>query len=144
LLANIDLDPKKYALRQARPSPQVARFHSMKNLVSEYYPRVDRGDLDWVLAMFANDAVYTRADSCYEGKNEISEFYCADRKINGRHTINTIMESGNTVAVQGVFKGQGADGSPKNVRFSDFWQFDRNLVSSRNTYLALGSNYVKD
>lgn len=97
-----------------------------------------------IVALESFDAVYARADSRSVGKDEIADFYHLNRKINGKHTIDNILEKGISVVVQGIFKGQGADGSLKNMRFSDFWRFDKTLVSTRDTYLALGSDYVKD
>ena len=116
----------------------------MKRLIAEYYPRVDAGDLDWVIGLFSDDAVYVRADAEYAGKPAIEAFYRGDRKIGGRHTIQGLFESGDTVAVQGVFCGVGADGSPRDIRFSDFWHFRQVKVVARDTYLALGSDYVRD
>lgn len=116
-----------------------------RHLIREYYSKVDSGDLDWVLALFAEESEYLRADACYPDKRAITEFYRVDRKIVGVHTLNRLYESGDTVIVDGVFDGAGADGAEKHVSFADFWQFDaHHLVCSRKTYLAVGSNIVKD
>lgn len=85
------------------------------------------------------------SDAVYSGKQAIAEFYTADRKIQGRHSLENVVADDNTVIANGVFEGIGADGSPKRIGFADIWQFDRHgLVSSRKTYLATGSDYVKN
>ena len=114
-------------------------------VVTEYYARVDAQDIEWVVALFADDAVYDRAGSNYIGKAAISAFYRGDRKIMGAHTLQTVASVENTVLVNGVFRGQGYDGSPKQIGFADAWRFNEDgLVSNRQTYLATGSSYVKD
>lgn len=115
------------------------------NTIKDYYPKVDAGNTDWVIALFAEDGDYHRADVSYMGKKEISDFYQNARKIKGKHTLESIFAEGNTVAVSGVFEGVGADNSPKKIRFADFWTFNQEgLVCERKTYLASGSDYVRD
>ena len=113
--------------------------------VREYYTRVDTGDIDWVLALFAERSVYFRADACYADKSEITEFYLNQRKIQGVHTLSDLYRDGDTVIVNGRFDGTGVDGSEKHVGFADFWCFNsQGLVASRRTYLAVGAEVVKD
>ena len=116
-----------------------------EHIIREYYRRVDKGDLDWVLDLFADNSEYTRADACYASKAEIEAFYRRQRKIAGVHTLEHLYQSGETVIVDGCFDGKGADGSEKHVGFADFWQFDPDgRVANRRTYLALGSQVVRD
>ncbi len=119
----------------------------MKNedKIREYYSRIDAGDVKWVLALFAKDGDYFRADAKYIGHDAIAEFYETGRKIQGEHSLENVLNHNNLVAVNGEFKGVGGDGSPKKIGFSDFWTFnDKGLVSLRKTYLAQGSDYVKE
>ena len=119
--------------------------HRHEFIVQEYYPRVDAEDVEWVIALFADDAVYHRADSSYVGKRAISSFYRGERKILGRHTLENIATDDDKVLVNGVFCGEGHDGSLKKVGFADVWQFDATgLVTHRQTYLAIGSGYVRE
>lgn len=116
-----------------------------RHIIREYYTRIDSGDLDWVLALFAEESEYQRADACYPNKRAITKFYRADRKIVGVHTLNGMYESGDTVIVDGVFDGTGTDGAEKHIGFADFWHFGtHDLVSCRKTYLAVGSEVVRD
>ena len=114
--------------------------------VSAYYPRIDDVDTEWVVALFAEDAVYFRADAVYAGRVAIARFFCEERKIRGRHTIDrmwTDHSSASVVAV-GRFDGQGLSGDARSVRFADVWQFNEaGLVTQRQTYLALGHEYVE-
>lgn len=114
-------------------------------LIADYYKRVDAQDLDWVLALFADDAVYDRADASYVGIDAITRFYRGERKILGAHTLDSIASSEELVMVTGVFSGKGHDGSSKHIGFADAWQFNNTgQVARRRTYLALGSDYVKE
>ena len=113
--------------------------------VKAYYPKVDAGDLDWVIGLFSDDGEYQRADALYCGKKAIADFYHGDRKIQGNHKIENIVVEDSAVVANGVFEGVGSDGSPKKIGFADVWIFDDSgLVASRKTYLAMGSEYVKD
>jgi len=112
-------------------------------VVARYYKKVDRGDIDWIINIFSKDAVYARADVLFKGRDEIANFYRGDRKIYGTHTINLQIVHEDRVIVQGVFDGKGAKGYPVNVRFCDFWRFCERFVISRETYLALGSDYIR-
>ncbi|MEM6935905.1 MAG: nuclear transport factor 2 family protein [Pseudomonadota bacterium] len=113
--------------------------------VIKYYNRVDAGDVDWVINLFAEDAVYDRASEVYKDRTAIEQFYRSERKIDGRHTLTNVASSNDTVLVDGEFQGCGADGSSKKIGFADCWRFNEaGKVTSRNTYLAIGSDYVRD
>ena len=116
-----------------------------QDIVRAYYPKVDAGDVEWVINLFAETGVYERADAVYDGKAAIADFYRGDRKIRGRHSLENIVADGDTIIVNGVFEGFGADDSPKKIAFADAWKFDdAGKVASRKTYLAIGADYVKD
>ena len=118
---------------------------SHEQTIREYYRRIDAGDIDWVLDLFDEESMYARADATYPGKTEIAEFYRTERKISGTHTLTKMYCVGDTVIVNGVFEGVGADGSKKNVGFADFWRFNnRGRVAHRASYLAVGSDVVRD
>ncbi len=113
--------------------------------VISYYDRVDAGDVDWVINLFSEDAVYDRASEVYASKAAIEQFYRSERKIEGRHTLTNVASCKDTVLVDGEFRGRGADGSLKKIGFADCWRFNNaGQVTRRNTYLAIGSDYVRD
>ena len=119
---------------------------SPKEMVTDYYPAIDRVDHDTVLSLFAPDAVYKRADVEYRNLAEIRDFFCEKRQIRGRHTIDRIWtdRDGMTVLVTGAFDGEGEAGDPRSVKFADIWHFnDAGLVRERQTYLAMGHAYVE-
>lgn len=115
--------------------------------VEEYYRRIDQSDVAWVVSRFSADAVYERAETSYSGLGEIGRFFREQRLIRGVHQVDTLVanSNGDVVIAAGRFEGTGRQGDPKNVGFADVWQFDADgLVKKRQTYLALGSTYVRE
>lgn len=116
-------------------------------VVREYYRRIDACDTDWVSKLFDARATYSRADATYQGRDAILLFFREQRKIRGRHQIERIIMGtlGNVVTAIGRFHGVGHEGDPRDVGFVDVWTFNANgLVHRRQTYLALGNNYVRE
>ncbi|MDE1918385.1 MAG: nuclear transport factor 2 family protein [Sphingomonadales bacterium] len=113
--------------------------------IREYYRRIDADDLDWVLSIFAEDAVYDRADATYRGIDAVSEFFRVTRRISGIHEIDRVWSVDPwTVVATGQFAGTGVAGDVRAVRFVDIWHFDAGThVDRRQTYLALGHEYVE-
>ena len=113
--------------------------------IKEYYQRIDANDTDWVVDLFADDAVYARANSRFEGKHSIENFFRNGRKIRGTHGIENACAVDNRVFAKGEFVGVGDAGDDRRVRFLDVWYFEPGgKVTLRETYLALGHEYVKD
>ncbi len=113
-------------------------------VVESYYPKVDNGDIEWVIDLFAENGEYKRADAVYSGKQAIADFYRNDRKIRGAHVLERVLVDGPNVVTLGRFVGKGHDGGAKDIGFSDYWQFDATgRVVLRKTFLALGNEYVK-
>lgn len=91
-----------------------------------YYERVDAGDVDDVLAWFAEDAVYHRPGYApMSGRAALAEFYGGERVIaSGAHTLDDVLVDGDRVAVRGRFEGALRDGSRASVGFADFITYD--------------------
>jgi steroid Delta-isomerase len=118
-------------------------FDMNKDIVELYYQKVDAGDIEWVIDLFTDDAVYQRADCTYPGKQAIAEFYRNSRKIRGKHSVEGLVTEGDFVVAFGEFNGVGEQGQPKHVEFCDVWHFRGSKVDHRRSYLALGNDYVK-
>jgi ketosteroid isomerase-like protein len=107
-----------------------------KTLATTYYEIVDsRGATD-VASLFAEDAVYSRPGyRSLVGRESILNFYRQERVIaTGAHRINSMICSGERVAVQGVFTGNLKDGTSVSIGFSDFFEFRNELIVERRTY----------
>ncbi len=117
------------------------------NLISNtvrYYEMIDRGDVDGVIGLFMEDATYKRGESFFADLQEIEHFFRTQRKITGVHHLKTILYQKGLIVVRGDFLGKGADGLPRHVEFCDFWDWDASgKVKGRQTFLALGSHYVR-
>ncbi len=104
--------------------------------VRRYYDDVDGADVDAVLRVFTEDAVYRRPG--YEpmrGIDAIRAFYRGERVIaSGRHAIDALVGSGDEIAVRGSLTGTSRDGASLEVRFADFWRFRGDRVAERRTY----------
>ncbi len=117
-----------------------------KKAIEAYYPHIDNVDIDWVIALFHEDAVYQRADIIYRGLAELRKFFFEERQIRGEHIVDALWadDATETVFVTGRFEGQGVAGDPRSVAFADVWRFDdAGLVVRRQTYLGLGHAYVE-
>lgn len=116
-------------------------------IVEEYYSRIDQSDVPWVLSRFSAKAIYERADVSYNGLDEISQFYRSQRLISGVHLIDTLTSNptDDLVIATGRFAGTGCKGDERNVGFADVWHFGADkLIRKRQTYLALGNDYVRE
>jgi len=105
--------------------------------VRRYYEFVDAGDIDSLIQLFDDDAVYRRPG--YEpmcGRRQLEEFYRGERIIEtGTHTLSDVVVQRSQVAVNGEFAGVLKDGKEVSVRFADFFAFSENgLFSERETF----------
>lgn len=124
----------------SRPDDGAAR----QALIADYYRHIDRTDVDWVLALFAPDAVYERADATYTGIAAIARFFRQQRRIRGEHVIERMWTDADSVVATGEFRGTGEAGDARRVRFADVWRFGGDgRVVRRQTFLALGHGYVE-
>lgn len=121
-------------------------MNNFKNIVRNYYPTIDNGNVGAILLLFSNDASYKRADQNYANISEITEFFRNKRQIIGLHIIDRIWsnDSGDVIFATGKFEGKGVAGDARSVEFADIWQFNAiGLVFKRQTFLALGHAYVE-
>ncbi|MFE3741850.1 nuclear transport factor 2 family protein [Streptomyces sp. NPDC059134] len=106
-------------------------------LARTYYAKVDAGDVDGLLALFAEDAVYRRPG--YEpmwGKPYLESFYRGERVIaEGRHEVVTVTTQSPRVAVTGTFSGVLKDDSRVHLGFADLFTAGADgLFTHRETY----------
>jgi ketosteroid isomerase-like protein len=117
--------------------PKAPQYQIMAAIRS-YYELVDKGDIDGLLALFAENAIYHRPGySPIIGRNGLARFYRSQRVIDcGRHVvINLLIDNDGGVAVEGTFAGRLRDGNEVNLRFADFFGLDESvLIETRNTY----------
>ncbi len=104
--------------------------------VREYYRLVDLDDVDGLLALFTDDAVYSRPGyPPMHGRAELAKFYGGERVIaRGRHTLEQVVTHNPQIAVTGAFEGVLKDGSAAQLRFADFFVFDGARIARRDTY----------
>ncbi|MDL4818700.1 nuclear transport factor 2 family protein [Actinomadura opuntiae] len=104
--------------------------------VREYYRLVDAEDVDGLLDLFADDAVYDRPGyPTMRGRSDLARFYGGERVIaGGRHTLDRVVASTPQIAVTGSFEGVLKDGSETRVRFADFFVLDGPRIVQRDTY----------
>ena len=132
-----------------RPAFELAYLSRLdaSDIIREYYRRIDAHDTAWVVDLFAEDATYDRADATYRGRAAIAHFFQVERQIRGSHTLDDLLCDARLglVAVTGAFEGAGKAGDARNVGFADVWRFNADQrVIRRQTFLALGSQYVRD
>lgn len=106
-----------------------------------YYTAIDRSDVEHVLRMFADEAIYDRAGVEYRSVPAIRKFFCEDRQVTGRHEVEDIWadNASRTVIAAGRFEGHDTAGQPRAFGFCDIWRFDEaGRVAKRQSFLALG------
>ena len=102
-----------------------------------YYERVDAGDVEGVLAWFADEATYYRPGyPPMRGRSALAEFYGGERVIDsGRHSLDEVLVQGERVAVRGRFDGTLKDGSTVSIGFADFIRYDADgRAAERRSY----------
>ncbi len=107
------------------------------DVVLTYYETVDTRSPEAVVELFSPDAVYRRPGyAALEGSAQLLDFYGGHRVISeGRHTVETLLVSGNTAAVQGTFEGTLRDGRKVALRFADFFRVAASgRIVERDTY----------
>lgn len=105
--------------------------------VRRYYELVDADDVPGLVALFAPDAVYRRPGYApLRGRDALTAFYTGTRIIAaGRHTIETEVVGDAAVAVNGRFAGTLKDGTPRELRWADFYTFTPDdLFATRDTF----------
>jgi steroid Delta-isomerase len=105
--------------------------------IREFYDRVDAGDVTGMCDLFAPDAVYHRPGyEPLDGRAAIERFYREKRVIrDGRHRIDAVVTTGDTVAVHGEFRGTLLDGRKAEHRFAEFFTLTGDgLLSRRDTF----------
>lgn len=109
--------------------------------IERYYALVDEGDLEQMLALFADDCVYERPGmEPLRGKDQLEAFYRDQRVIeSGGHTLHMLMVDDNTVAVEGTFDGTLRDGRDVSVRFADVFELGDGLVTNRRSYFFVAA-----
>ena len=108
----------------------------LRETIHSYYGRVDAGDHDGLLALFADDIVYERpGQGSIEGIDALSRFYREERPLSdGEHDVLTVVVNGDTAAVRGVFSGRQGD-ERVAFGFADFHTVDEEgLIAHRVTY----------
>lgn len=118
---------------QASTEPASAHLRAVRT----YYELVDSGQVQALVELFADDAEYHRPG--YEplvGRAQLTDFYRKRRVIReGRHTVTTTVESGDSVAVHGEFNGVLHDDRETSLRFADFFRLDADgRFSRRDTF----------
>ncbi|MEU2995014.1 nuclear transport factor 2 family protein [Streptomyces sp. NPDC001758] len=106
-------------------------------LVRSYYSRVDAGDVEGLLDLFAAAAIYRRPGYApMQGKQSLESFYRGERVIaHGRHEIFSVVAESPRVAVTGSFSGELKDGTQVHLDFADFFTVGVDgLFSRRETY----------
>lgn len=107
-----------------------------RSVVRSYYDRVDAGEIDELVSLFAPDVVYDRpGHPRIEGREALERFYREVRPLSeGRHSLRTIIADDEELAVRGTFEGL-QDGTVITLGFADFFRFDEDTrIQYRYTY----------
>ncbi|MEU8782540.1 nuclear transport factor 2 family protein [Streptomyces sp. NPDC048637] len=109
-------------------------------LVRRYYDLVDAKNIDGLLALFSDDAVYQRPGyPAIHGREAMRAFYTGQRIIeHGHHKLFTVISEDAQVSTRGEFRGQLKDGRSISVGFADFFTVgEGGLFTHRDTYFSM-------
>lgn len=113
------------------------RHSPTANQVLNYYRLVDAGDIAGIVELFAPNAQYSRPGyDPFVGRAALEAFYRNQRAIRrGKHTVRSLVEGVDAIAVQGEFTGTLRTGESISLRFADFFEVapDGNFAR-RDTY----------
>lgn len=104
----------------------TAAYLSREDNVRTYYNQIDAGDIDGVIARFADDAVYKRDGFKFQGRAEIEKFFREIRKLKGTHQVTRVTDLPltNATMVEGEFVGTD-NGVPVFLKYYDTWNFNQ-------------------
>ncbi|MCP2339571.1 nuclear transport factor 2 family protein [Actinomadura rupiterrae] len=107
----------------------------LEKLVRTYYELVDADRLDDMLALFHDEIVYERQGTpTIVGIDALRRFYRDERVIaSGAHRLDQVLPGDEWVAVRGGFAGRLRDGSPVDLRFTDWHLFRDGRIVRRES-----------
>jgi steroid delta-isomerase len=105
------------------PTGRATPSNPLTTVVRRYYRAVDSGDVDALLELFTDDALYLRPGyPPMRGRRAIDEFYRGQRVIaSGSHSLLEVTEAPNSVVVQGRFVGLSHAGDELTASFADIF-----------------------
>ncbi|WP_019633386.1 nuclear transport factor 2 family protein [Actinomadura atramentaria] len=118
------------------PVDGTLRQQSPDQIARRYYALVDAQEVDALVALFHPAVRYERQGTPeIVGIDALRRFYEGERVIaSGSHHLEQVLADGDWVAVRGRFDGVLRDGERVEVRFTDWWHFDRaGLVDRRES-----------
>lgn len=121
---------------EQRRKPASLAETRIRQSLQAYYDAIDRGDLDTILNLFADNSTYTRGEQPeIVGKDQLRKFYEEDRIIQeGNHAIQEITVSGLQGNVIGTFTGTLKNGARiEDLVFQDRFTFQRGKIVNRIT-----------
>jgi ketosteroid isomerase-like protein len=102
-----------------------------------YYRYVDNEEYESVFELFADDIRYVRSGPrVIDGIEEFESFYRGTRPLRGTHTVESMVENEDVVAVHGRFKGKNVEANEEmEFGFADFLYFnDNGEIYRRHTF----------
>lgn len=104
-------------------------------VVRRYYRLIDAGDIEELVALFAEDVTYVRpGHEAIVGRDALERFYRNERPLEaGSHEVDAVLVDGDRVAVRGRFSGRQGD-RQVTFGFADFHEFEGEHIARRYTY----------
>lgn len=113
--------------------------NNKSSIVKWYYEIVDDKNFDRFENIFSKEVIYDRCGFIIEGIKNLKEFYVSVRRIEGIHSIDSILEiDEKKVIVFGTFNGERTPKVPLTLDFVDVFLVENNFITYRKTYLSTG------
>jgi steroid delta-isomerase len=111
-----------------------------EELIARHFTLIDAAEMSSMADLYDPDTVYRRPGyPVFHGREEVLRFYTEIRQIrDGRHALDTVVASGDRIAVDGEFRGVLYSGARLEVRFSDFFVLGaHSRFTRRETYFSV-------
>ncbi|MEV1290457.1 nuclear transport factor 2 family protein [Micromonospora sp. NPDC049679] len=114
----------------------MADTEALRAVVRDYFAAIDANDIEKVLRLFHEGAVYERPGyEAIRGKDELRRFYTEKRVIaTGSHDVAGILVEGTQATAWGSFAGRSHARKPLEERWCDVYGFLGVQIAYRRTH----------
>ena len=114
-----------------------------QDAITSMFKHIDGKNLAGLQALLAEDVTYERpGHGVFVGRERVLKFYREERAVSsGEHHLEEVIVNGRTGACCGRFSGTLNNGAAVDIRFAEFYEFRKNVITRRTSYFFQGSSF---